>query len=499
VGLGSGPSRGAAAGRPAGVPVGWWVLAALPVLCVVSYPIVALGRHMPLGAAAAMLVVLAAMAAAAYGVRWEGRMWSLRGACLAALWANLAVGATAWLGDGADGYRVAGLLVVTTLGMAFASHFLVWLAADALPEAMPARAGWEALRGRRRASLVERAGLAVVLLLGLLVLGLGAVWHRGEDWAPAPVYWLVALAVSAFVLMAAERLRHLVQSARHGNLLLAGQAREKWIVVGILAAIAAALLAAAVPWASPAAEDTLREAGRGTEEAAGAMGALAEAVGERTRALAAGAATAYQTAPKVISLLWLLLILLLLAVVLAWLFGRSRAARWLLAKVAALLAWLLERWRRLTAWVTRLLRGRGEAASEEVEEEEELDFPDPLFDVFEDQEALSRLSAREIAIRTYHLMLNFADMVGRGRGPGQTPFEYGRNLARAIPAAEQAVMALTWGYASAMYGGEESKLPPATALRESWHRVAAALTAGLSEEDLELRRRAYLAARMGRR
>ena len=130
-----------------------------------------------------------------------------------------------------------------------------------------------------------------------------------------------------------------------------------------------------------------------------------------------------------------------------------------------------------------------------MEEEGSRLISDPLFDVFEDAEALSRLSAREIAIHTYHLMLNFAEMLGHGRRSGQTPFEYGRRLMQAVPVAEHAVMALTWGYANAMYGGEGVSLPPASAVRESWQRVSEALTAEVSEEDLELRRRAYLAAR----
>jgi hypothetical protein len=45
-----------------------------------------------------------------------------------------------------------------------------------------------------------------------------------------------------------------------------------------------------------------------------------------------------------------------------------------------------------------------------------------------------------------------------------------------------------------MYGGENAAIPDPGAIRDFWQRVSASLTAGLTDDDLALRRRAYLAA-----
>jgi len=120
---------------------------------------------------------------------------------------------------------------------------------------------------------------------------------------------------------------------------------------------------------------------------------------------------------------------------------------------------------------------------------------DPLADVFEDAEGLSGLSPREVVIRTYHLLLNFAEMLGHGRPAGQTAFEYARRLGRTAPQAEEPMRALTWAYSGAMYGGEQVEMPAAGAVQAAWQRVSQALAAGLTPEELDLRRRAYAATR----
>jgi len=86
-------------------------------------------------------------------------------------------------------------------------------------------------------------------------------------------------------------------------------------------------------------------------------------------------------------------------------------------------------------------------------------------------------------------------MMGHGRGVGETPFEYAESLDRAVPQASEDVRTLTWGYAAAMYAGGAVALPGAEAVKLAWRRVADALKGGLSPEDFDLRRRAYLAAR----
>jgi len=98
-------------------------------------------------------------------------------------------------------------------------------------------------------------------------------------------------------------------------------------------------------------------------------------------------------------------------------------------------------------------------------------------------------------IRTYHLLLDFAEMLGHGRSAGQTPFEYARGLAQVAPAERDALRWLTWAYAGAMYAGESAAMPPAGHVQQAWRRIAGALQRGLTPEELELRRRAYLAAR----
>ena len=494
MGLGSRTARARSS-----LPTGLWVLAALPVLCVASYPVAALAQVMPLGGLVSLLAIVGGLVAIAWGThRDPSRPISCAGWSLLTLWANVAVGLAAWLGDRADLQGVADLLIVTSLALGFSGQFLHWLVSDLAPDVVPARAGFEPIPRAGKSALSARSGLALVLLLGLLLLGLGGVWARAQDWVPSPTYWVVALLFFCFVLMFVERLRFFGRSARDGNLLLALRAREKWIAAGLLVLIAAALAAAAFPWNPPTPELSQNPPGTRVETGPappGAVETLAQDLAQRAQSMVGSAASAFAAAPRVFTLLWLLLLLLVVAAVLVWAFSRTRAARWVLALVMAFLEWCLRRWRRLVAWFARLFARGGQVAAAEAGQEESWLASDPLFDVFEDGEALSRLSAREIAIHTYHLLLNFAEMLGHGRRPGQTPFEYGRVLTRVVPAAEHALAALTWGYSAAMYGAEDASLPPASAVRDSWVRISQALTSGVSTEDLALRRQAYLAAR----
>jgi hypothetical protein len=163
----------------------------------------------------------------------------------------------------------------------------------------------------------------------------------------------------------------------------------------------------------------------------------------------------------------------------------------LLRAAQALLALAARAWYRCRQALARWLRGRRPAPAGGAQPEA----ADPLSEIFAEPDALAGLAAREIAIRAYHLLLNFADMLGHGRGHGQTPFEYARALEAVAPAAAESVLALTWAYSGAMYGGQWSEPADASLLRESWERVRAALVGEMAEEELALRRRAYLAAR----
>jgi hypothetical protein len=155
---------------------------------------------------------------------------------------------------------------------------------------------------------------------------------------------------------------------------------------------------------------------------------------------------------------------------------------------------LLRAWRRLCSLLRRIFQPGRPVETTTALEDEIAPSRDPLFDIFTDPQSLSRLSAREITIRTYHLLLSFAEMLGHGRPPGQTPFEYAHRLAAVAPVAQSAIAAITWGYAGAMYGAEDAELPPASTVRDLWQRISLALTADMSQEDLSLRRQTYLAA-----
>ncbi len=104
---------------------------------------------------------------------------------------------------------------------------------------------------------------------------------------------------------------------------------------------------------------------------------------------------------------------------------------------------------------------------------------------------MASLSPREVLIRTYHLLLNYGEMLGFGRRPGETPLEFARSLALQND-AERALQELTWGYAGAVYAGPTAPLPPVEAIRTAWSEVSAALTGRFSPEELALRRTTYL-------
>jgi hypothetical protein len=198
-------------------------------------------------------------------------------------------------------------------------------------------------------------------------------------------------------------------------------------------------------------------------------------------------------APRGALPLLLLLVLLILALILIWGFAQTRAAQWLLAMAAGALSRLVRAWQYLWAWARRRWARPGEPGATAAPGAGEV--ADPLFDIFEHPEAFARLTPREVLIRTYHLLLNFAEMLGHGRRPGETPFEYLRTLAGAAPAAREPVRALTWGYAGAMYADQGTPLPQPSVVQQAWREAAEALKGEMTPEDFDLRRRAYLAAR----
>lgn len=475
-----------------------WSWSTWLVLCVISYPAVVIVWNAPrAGLLGGVAVGAGLLFAASFGYagrrELEGWLWPAASSIASAA----AVAALAYSVDEVP----LGTAVLCGLAVAaeiiFIWHFLPWIVRDAQPTPAPGEMTIQLLRARGRTAVRVRAALTLVLILAFLALGLGASWARGEKQVPSPTGWLIALAFVTFALMFAERLSFFERTAREGNLFLPAGCYRKWVGAGLVLLLLAAVVAAAIPLErhpQQTDEGRLGSVASETPAAPEPRGSgLGEAAGQAAAVVRQAAAAALALPPLLLAL-WLLLLLLLLALVLVWGFRRSRATRWLLRALgwAASLAGRV--WRGLLAAIKRLFPQRGEGPSAAAALAGEAS-ADPLFDPFEDPETLAGLSPRELVIRTYHLVLSFAEMMGHGRRLGATPFEYAHQLQRAAPKASDSVVSLTWAYAGAMYGGEHFSPPQASAVRDSWERISAALTADLSPEDVALRRRAYLAAR----
>jgi len=485
--------------RPSGqrFQVDIWSWSTWLVLVVVSYPAVLVILTAPraglLGALGAAAVLLMA-AGLGYAGRREPAPWLWSSASSLALGALVAAVALSVDRTTQGAAVLCGLAVAGE--MTFIWHFLPWIAGDADPPAARREAGLQLLRTSSPAVGV-RAALALALLLAFLVLGLGAAWARGSQTVPVPTGWLIALAVLSFGLMFVERMSFFERSAREGNLVMPAGSHRRWIAAGLLFLLASAAIAAAVPLRpspeSPEAGDASSAAAHPSPPALPREEPLSSA----SRQAAAGVqrvAAAALALPRAMLALWLLLFLLLAALILVWGFRRGRAARWLLWVLGAVLALAARAWRGFVTAVRRLMGPR--KATVAVPEGRAAGTPeDPLSNPFEDPDVLADLSPRELVIRTYHLLLDFAEMLGSGRRRGQTPFEYAHALQASAPDAREPLMALTWAYAGAMYGGGHFELPDPGEVRRFWERISQALTEGVSPEDLALRRRAYLAAR----
>jgi len=471
-----------------------WSWSAWLVLAIVSYPAVLLIWIAPrAGLLAGLLagILVAYAASLGFSGRRELDRWFLPS--VLSLTAALVVAAVALLADGVHAGTAALSGLILGAETVFIWHFLPWLVRDADRPEIPSSVSVQLLARRVRAPAPVRAALGLVLLLALLSLGLGAVWSRGDVKVPNPTAWIVALGIFTLAFMFVERLAFFERSAREGNLIMAHGSYRHWLATALISLVLIGALTAALP--------TKQARERATDSRTGSALVGARDIWSPERNLSqppnplSGAvgrvAAALQSMPRAFFPLLLILLLLLLVVIIIWGFRRSRAAQWLLRRTAWLLALAGRAWNRLLSWLRRL-RGVSEIAKQaEVE-----DGPpaDPLFDPFEHPEALAGLTAREIVIHTYHLLLNFAEMLGHGRRRGQTPFEYANVLSRSAPDAHESVLALTWAYSGAMYGDENAAIPDPGAIRDFWQRVSASLTSGLTEDDLALRRRAYLAA-----
>jgi hypothetical protein len=470
-----------------------WSWSAWLILGIVSYPALLLIWIAPRAGLLAGLMtglLVAYTASLGYSARKELERWFAL--TLLALVAGAAAAALALYADRVPTRTAVLCALIVVAEMTFAWNFLPWLVRDA-DAAEPAPALQPHLLGRGASSReAVRPALGLVLMLALLALGLGSAWVKGEARVPNPTVWIVALGLLCLAFMFVERMAFFERAAREGNLLMAPGSYRSWLSLALVVLLLSAALAAVLPLRQAKREAPTSHLGSAfapsaAQSAADRLAAAASAISAATRRAAAGVSAM----PRAAFSLLLLLLLLLLALVLIWVSRRSRLGSWLLRAAAALLALAARAWHRCRELVVRLLHRRQPPSARVAQPQQ----ADPLRDVFAEPDGLAGLSAREIAIRTYHLLLNFADMLGHGRGHAQTPFEYARALQAVAPSAAQSVLALTWAYSGAMYGGEWAEPTDPSAVREWWERVSAALTGDMAEEELALRRRAYLATR----
>jgi len=466
-----------------------WSWTAWLILCIISYPVVLTARLAPwagLVGGAGAGTFLIARAGLGYAGRRDLDAWPR--AVVIAVVLSTASGITAVLVDsGIPAVAVISMVAVLAEIM-FAWYFLPAIARDAEAPEPSARRHFQLLPWTGRGSSLTRPSLGLALLLGFLMLGAGAIWQRAEQWAPNPAPWFASVAVLSVALMLVERLSFFERSSREGNLVMPAGSFSQWIA----AALVVLLLAGGIALIGPrrTTEQVERARLAGSVGVPRAVVAMRQQEGRRGSPPPSSPAGGHSRNRLVISLLLLLALLALL--ILMWFFSRSRAARWLLAVVTTALARLMSAWRRLIARLRKWLRPN---AKESVPQIAESESSDPLLDPFENPELLRTLSTRELLIYTYHLFLNFAEMLGHGRLAGQTPFEYARLVEAEKPQARDGVRALTWGYAGAMYGEAGAALPNPNAVRLAWQQIADALKGDMLPDDLDLRRRAYLAAR----
>ena len=471
-----------------------WSWSAWLVLAVISYPAVLLIWVAPRAGLASSLVVGLAIvytATVGYSDRRSIDGWLLPSAI--ALGAAAGIAAVAAIADFVPLPLVLLAALITTAELIFIWHFLPWLAHDAEQVDAPRALTLRTQAPGARAGQPPRGALALVLLLALLALGVGAAWSRGEARVPSPTIWIVAIALLTFTLMFIERLVFFERSAREGNLSMVPGAYRWWIAGALGTLLLLGMLSVLLPWKS--AQERLGTGPTGSRDIPfGASGRPAplDDLFDSISSAGTGAAGAIGSLPRSALPLLFLLLLLLLLLVLIWGFRRSRATRWILRTVGrffALLA-LVSRW--LRAWVRSLLPSRHRDQLAPASDEESAD---PLANPFEDPHLLAGMAARQLIIHVFHLLLDFAEMVGHGRRHNQTPFEYAAVLGQVAPEAMESVRALTWAYSGAMYGGEAAALPDLGSVRDSWERVTSALARDLSAEDLALRHRAWLSAR----
>ncbi len=193
-----------------------WSWSAWLVLAIISYPVVLLIWVTPrAGLLAGLLAGLAVVYTATLG--YSGRRgldrWLLP--TIISLAAATLVGLVAAVADRGSASLVSLAVLVLAAELTFIWHFLPWLAHDAEQVDVPHALSLHSRASGTLSRSPVRPALTLVLLLGLLVLGVGAAWSRGEARVPPPTAWIVVIAVLTLALMFVERLAFFERSSRH--------------------------------------------------------------------------------------------------------------------------------------------------------------------------------------------------------------------------------------------------------------------------------------------
>lgn len=438
----------------------------LVLMLALAYPLGVIGRSQPDLPPAVMVLVSGFLAAGAGIARsgWVRQFQGFGGHATAAVAAAQAILVASVLArqQGPSADLAAGLLA----GGNLAAWGFGWALASASP-------GWTAL--------VTGAGL----ILGSAGIGLAAEMANER-----PIAWVVAFWSVAVIYLAVVRLAETRRQAAREHVRFRANAGSWWMLESIILAalvfLGASLLPTAWKWLTrpqrPAPSPQviagwpnqrrtigirppgLPGGGGGRIEhpgGAGISGPSQTGRGAGGIGLTGAGRTGEAAAPKQarrIPWWWLLLLLLMLA-------AAAVLLRRLLARLQRLLA----------AWLSRLKRRRPAPAPAGPEAQEE-----PLVDLFDHPELLSRMSPAQIVSHTFRLLTRYGEKLGRGRQDWESPLSYAGELARFSGIGETDLRGVCWAYCLAAYGSAEPDRSAVDQLRRHWLSVKQGITSRLT-------------------
>ena len=89
--------------------------------------------------------------------------------------------------------------------------------------------------------------------------------------------------------------------------------------------------------------------------------------------------------------------------------------------------------------------------------------------------SLRRLSPRDRVRYFYLSILERSAQQEEGRAASETPLEYEKRLARAVPEVGDQVRELTWGFIEARYSEHDVTVDEASALQRAWRYIKRSL------------------------